>query len=159
MRLEKYTSEDIELYKRLVFNEKTMSKNYGRVFTEEEADMLFRCIISSNAEDGITGYYKVYADEYIGLGALTFDEGSGDLEIEYMLLPDYWGYGHGSELVRILTEMAEKAGLSSSVSAITDPENVRSRNILLKNGFRLVRSYINEDGEPAELYTQSFNFL
>lgn len=154
MRLEKYTSEDVELYERLVFNEKTMSLNYGRVFTKEEADMLFRYIISSNADDGITGYYKVYADEYIGLGALTFDEGSGDLEIEYMLLPEYWGYGHGSELVGILTKMAEKSGLSSSVSAITDPTNERSVKILLKNGYRLIRSYINEDGEPAEVYSK-----
>ena len=154
MRLEKYGAEDRELYEELVFNEETMSMNYGRVFSKEEADMLFRYILDANSGNGLTGYYKVFTDEYIGLGALTFSEEECALEIEYMLLPEYWGLGYGSELAAILTGMAGDSGLASTVHAITDPDNGRSGKILLKNGFRLIKNYINKDDEPAVLYTK-----
>ena len=154
MRLEKYGAEDRELYEELVLNEETMSMNYGRVFSKEEADMLFRYILDANSGNGLTGYYKVFTDEYIGLGALRFNEEECALEIEYMLLPEYWGLGYGSELAAILTEMAWDSGLASTVNAITDPENERSGKILLKNGFKLIKNYINEDGEPAVLYSK-----
>ena len=154
MRLEKFRPEDRELYEELVFNEETMSMNYGRVFSKEEADMLFRYILDANSGNGLTGYYKVFTDEYIGLGALTFNEEECALEIEYMLLPEYWGLGYGSELAAILTGMAGDSGLASTVHAITDPDNGRSGKILLKNGFRLIKNYINEDDEPAVLYTK-----
>lgn len=154
MRLEKYRAEDRELYEELVFNEEIMSMNYGRVFSKEEADMVFRYILDANSGNGLTGYYKVFTDEYIGLGALTFNEEECALEIEYMLLPEYWGLGYGSELAAILTEIAGDSGLADTVNAITDPDNERSGKILLKNGFRLVKNYINEDGEPAVLYSK-----
>ena len=154
MRLEKFRPEDRELYEELVFNEETMSMNYGRVFSKEEADMLFRYILDANSGNGLTGYYKAFTDEYIGLGALTFNEEEFALEIEYMLLPEYWGMGYGSELVAILTEMAGDSGLADTVNAITDPDNERSGKILLKNGFRLIKNYTNKDGEPAVLYSK-----
>lgn len=35
---EKYNKDDISLYEKPVYKEKVMKKNYGRVFTKEEAD-------------------------------------------------------------------------------------------------------------------------
>ena len=39
--------------------------------------------------------------------------------------------------------------------AITDPANICSQRILQKNGFVLIKQYLNQDGEAALLYQKS----
>ena len=63
MRLEKYTENDKQLYTQLVFNEALMQMNYGRVFTEEEAQMIFQWIVKQNSGDSQFGDYKVFVGE------------------------------------------------------------------------------------------------
>ena len=60
MRLEKYSENDIVLYKSLVFNEETMGMNLGRPFTEEEAAFFFQAVLEQNAEGDEYGFYKVF---------------------------------------------------------------------------------------------------
>lgn len=160
IRLERFTENDKSLLEELVFNGDTMKMNLGRVFTQEEADLFFRAVISVNGSGGKAGYYKVFAcpkgkEEYIGMGALSFNEVYSAAEIEYMLLPQYWNRGYGTQLVRILTEMSENSGMSDFTVAIADPENMRSRKVLQKNGFVSARRFINDDREPAELFIKS----
>ena len=159
IRLERFTEDDRSLLEELVFNESTMKMNLGRVFTQEEADLFFRAVRSVNVSGGKAGYYKVFAcpegkEEYIGMGALSFNEVYSAAEIEYMLLPQYWNKGYGTQLVKILTEMSENSGLSAFTVAICDPENTRSRKVLQKNGFVSARRFINDDSEPAELFVK-----
>ena len=128
-----------------------MKMNLGRVFTQEEADLFFRAVRSVNGSGGKEGYYKVFAcmegkEEYIGMGALSFNEVYSAAEIEYMLLPQYWNKGYGTQLVKILTDMSENSGLSGFTIAICDPEN---------NGFVSARRFINDDSEPAELFIKA----
>ena len=157
MRLEKYSGADEALFSRLVFNEDAMKMNYGRIFTVDEEAVFFRAMLEANASQSLFGYYKVYSGKgdgggYIGMAALNMNEEHGAAEIEYMLLPEYWNRGYGTELAGILIGMAGKAGVSSSVIAITDPKNLYSRKILEKHGFAFVKRYLNGDGDPAELY-------
>lgn len=154
MRLEKFLNTDKKLYKQLVFNEETMGMNLGRIFTEEEADIFFQAVLEQNSEENGLGFYKVFTDtpdkeEYIGMGAITQNDEYEAPEIEYMLLPQFWNNGYGTELVEILLNMVKE---SSTVVAITDPDNVYSRMILLKKGFESVKQYQNDAGEPAELF-------
>ena len=158
MRLELYAKDDKALYDTLVFNEEAMRMNYGRTFTEAEADLLFSAMLETNAE-GPFGFYKVLVSEadgetYIGMGALNRNE-EGAFEIEYMLLPEYWNRGYGTALVVTLLRMAKASGLSRTVEAITDPDNTFSKRILINAGFALVKRYTNDDGEPAELYRKA----
>lgn len=153
LTLEKYTENDYPLYAQLVFNEQAMNRNLGRVFTEEEADLFFRMVLRCNAESPDWGFYKVFFGKaYIGMGALTPNDDYNAVEIEYMLLPDYWNQGHGTELVRLLLQKAKNAYPEADIAAITDPANTYSKRILQRAGFDLVKQYINDDGEPAELY-------
>ena len=157
IRLEKYREEDRSLYSQLVFSEETMNMNFGRVFTEEEAGMFFQAILDINASDPELGVYKVFVtrenrDVCIGMGALTRNDEYDAAEIEYMLLPQYWNRGYGSELVGILIQMAADARVSSRIVALTDPSNLYSKRILLKYGFGFVKRYLNDDKEPVELY-------
>lgn len=155
MRLEPFQKSDRALYEALVFNEEAMRKNYGRTFTEAEAELLFSAILEANAA-GPFGFYKVSVpaaggETYIGMGALNVNE-DGAFEIEYMLLPEYWNRGYGTALAETLLRMAKASGLSRTVEAITDPDNVFSKRILQNAGFALVKRYLNDDGSPAELY-------
>ena len=157
MKLERFDETDEDLYSRLVFNEETMKMNLGRVFTEEEARMFFRAALEMNATESCLGYYKVLISRegkitYIGMGAINYIEEYKAVEIEYMLLPEYWNQGYGTELVEILIKMVSDARVSSSIIAITDPANSYSQRILVKKGFEFVKRYLNSDGEPADLY-------
>lgn len=156
MRLELFHQDDRALYEALVFNEEAMRKNYGRTFTKAEAELLFSAMLEVNAADVVTGFYKVFVpaadgEAYIGMGALNPND-DGALEIEYMLLPEYWNRGYGTALAETLLRMAKASGLSRTVEAITDPDNTFSKRILQNAGFAFVKRYINDDGSPAELY-------
>ena len=159
MRLEKITESDRQLYDLLVFDEQVMNMNLGRVFSQDEADTFFRYMLDLNSEDSAAGYYKAFAEAegsevFVGLGGLTVDDGYGACELEYMLLPQYWHRGHGTELVKKLLETSLDAGLPRRFIAITDPDNTYSRRILLRNGFSSAKTFINEDGEPAEMFVR-----
>ena len=154
LRLSKFEPQDRPLYERLAYDPEVMEMNLGRVFTPEEAQMVFEMILALNEQSGV-GYYKVYSgDEHIGLGALNPSDEEGAVEIEYMLLPAHWGKGHGTGLVKQLLEMAKVEGYSTAV-AITDPANLRSKRILDKCGFAMVERYLNEDGEEADKYRRA----
>lgn len=157
LTLEKYTENDDSLYSRLVFNEQTMNMNLGRVFTEEEAGSFFQMVLRCNAASSDLGFYKVFLgqgkdNEYIGMGAINWNDDYNAVEIEYMLLPQYWNQGHGTKLVELLLQKARGAYKEADIVAITDPANTYSKRLLQRAGFYLVKQYVNEDGEPAELY-------
>lgn len=157
LNLEKYTENDYQLYSRLVFNEQVMNMNLGRIFTDEEASSFFEMMLSCNAESPDLGFYKLFSEqngdgEYIGMGALNRNDDYGAIEIEYMLLPEYWNQGHGTALVKMLLQKANRAHSDADIVAITDPANTYSKRILQRAGFDLVKKYVNDDGEPAELY-------
>ena len=152
IRLKKYEKDDRALYEALVFNADAMKMNYGRPFTPKEAELLFSVMLDANAADGPLGFYKVLSDDgFLGMGALNLN-GDGAIEIEYMLLPQFWRRGYGTTLVETLVRMAKESGLSESVEAITDPGNAPSRRILQKTGFARVKQYENDDGDLVELY-------
>ena len=159
MTLEKFKKADEALYRQLVFNVQAMEMNLGRIFTEEEAEAFFQAMLEINASGSCTGFYKVFVPQeedvsYIGMGAITINEEYGTAELEYMLLPQFWNQGYGTELVSTLLRMTKDSGLFSRVIAITDPANQYSRRILRKNGFELSERLANDDGEPVELYSK-----
>lgn len=157
LALEKYTANDYPLYPQLVFNEQTMNMNLGRVFTDDEADLFFQMVLRCNMANADLGFYKVLAKQgkdiqYIGMGALNWNDDYNAIEIEYMLLPQYWNQGHGTELVKLLLQTASEARPELDIVAITDPGNIYSKKLLQRAGFTFVRQYVNDDGELAELH-------
>ncbi len=158
--MEKYNGSDELLYAQLVCNQEIMKMNLGRAFTAEEARMAFQTVIMQNASDPQLGVYKVFIgesdEEYIGLGAACWNEEYRAVELEYLLLPQYWNRGYGTQLVKILVRMAVAWESGTDVIAITDPANICSQRILQKNGFTKIKQYLNEDGETALLYQKCF---
>lgn len=150
-----FSDDDFEFYLELVSNEKVMVMNYGRVFTLEEADLTYKDMMQNNKKHEAFGYFKVFekaTNTFIGLGAITINNNFSEAEIEYMLLPDHWGKGYGREIVKELIKKAVKTESIHKVIAITDPNNLASKKILLNNGFSSCKIFEIDDGSFAEMH-------
>ena len=82
--------------------------------------------------------YLIYlreTGEPIGECSLTLQENGSSCEIGYMLLPQYWNQGYGTEVARWLMNMARAYDVFR-VTAMTHAQNSASIRILEKMGFR-----------------------
>jgi RimJ/RimL family protein N-acetyltransferase len=61
------------------------------------------------------------------------------VEVSYFLHPAAWGFGYATELMSACTDLADHALELREVRAFARPENVRSRRVLEKAGFRVVK--------------------
>ena len=73
--------------------------------------------------------------EIIGECSLTLQEDGTSCEIGYMLLPQYWNQGYGTEVAGWLMSLA-RAYTVLRVTAMTHAQNTASVRILKKLGFR-----------------------
>ena len=90
-------------------------------------------------------------DVIVGSLSLLPLEHSKDFHIGYVLFKPYWGQGYAAEIVRAGIIYAFDQLQLKTLTAVTYPDNLLSQNVLLKNGFILERSYI-EDGKESKLY-------
>ncbi|GCD10554.1 GNAT family N-acetyltransferase [Clostridium tagluense] len=149
--------DDFQYFLKLVFNEKIMVMNYGRVFLLEEAKKCYKRLLEDNKKNEGFGSFKVFemnTNVFIGSGALVISDDLTEAEVEYMILPEYWGKGYGSEIVRELLNKAEETKSIQRVTAITDPNNIGSKKILLSNDFVSCKIYEIDDGSPAEMFSK-----
>lgn len=159
IRFEKFISEDdFHYFLDLALNEKVQVMNYGRTFALEEAKQMYECMLSQNKMHESFGYFKVFektTNIFIGYGALTVNDDLTEGEIEYMLLPEHWGKGFGSEIAGKLLRKAEEAKSILKVTAIIGVNNISSRKILIKSGFVLCRLSENpDDGSQTEIFSK-----
>lgn len=160
---EKFLSEyDFKYYLDLVSNQEVMVMNYGRVFTIDESILTYKGVLKNNKNYEAFGYFKVFekhTKNFIGLGAITLNNDFSEAEIEYMLMPDYWGKGYGGEIVRNLLKRAEETKSIQKVIAIVDPNNLISKKILFNNGFVLCKIFEIDDGSLAEMHSKEIIHL
>jgi len=135
LKLEKYTTDDFEKYFALVSNESVMAQITERAIPVDEAETNYQKLLERNNKHELFGSYKVFDEDYLGLGHVTVNEDNPDeAEIGYMLMPAYWNKGYGTLIADKLIELAKQTNVSR-LTAIIDPENIPSRKILLKHGF------------------------
>lgn len=154
--LQKFQANDFHHYFLLVSNEQVMKMITERSIPLEEAREKFKTILDRNKKHEIFGSYKVYndANEFIGLGSLILNEERKDeAELGYMLLPEYWGKGFGSEIADLLIKKAKQTDIKR-LTAIIDPNNKPSRKILIKRGFRSEK-VCEIDGLPGEILSRT----
>ena len=135
LKFAKFTNDDFEKYFALVSNASVMAQITERAIPLEEAEANYQRLLERNGKYELFGSYKVFDDDYIGLGHVTVNEDNPDeAEIGYMLLPVYWNKGYGTLIAGELIELAKQTNVSH-LTAVIDPENIPSRKILLKHGF------------------------
>ena len=86
--------------------------------------------IMAKASARIIGWGGLYDD--------PFDPGWGT-EVAYFFHPSTWGKGYASEMVTACTSVADHALRLPEVRAFAHPANVRSRRVLEKASFEVVR--------------------
>ena len=150
---EHYSETDFERYFQLVSNAQVMKMILGRPLPEEEARERFKNMLVVNQVNPKIGHYKV-SDRLtginIGQAKLEMVE-SHQAELGYLMLPEYWHKGYGSEMAQALVKLSRKISEIHSLIAIIDPENVASKRILEKQGFQM--DYEGEYyGLPAVYY-------
>lgn len=152
---EKYKSEkDFSDYYNLVSNKEVMDMNYGRPFTMEEAEMIFTKMLSINKKHKDFGYFKVFENDtnkLIGLAGIVLKENSIESDVEYLLFPNHWRKGYGTEILSELLIIAKNNITIKIVKGIIDPSNIASRKMLLKQGFISKKTYKIDDGSLAEV--------
>lgn len=151
LKLSKFQETDFDLYNSLVSNDDVMAQITERAFLYDEAKISFQKLINRNEKHDKFGSYKIYDyldRTFIGLGHLTLNENkSCEAEIGYMLLPENWGKGYGTETAKNLIEIAKPLDLKV-ITAIIDPENIPSRKILTNLGF-ISQEFCEIDGLPG----------
>jgi len=155
--LQKITSQDFDHYYTLVGNEKVMAMITERALNKEEAQEKFSYYLKNNELHPSYGTFKVFeatSKELLGLAKLEIKEGKrNEAELGYLLQPEFWGKGFGNEIAEVLLEVASSDPELSRVFAITDPQNIASRKILLKNGF-VSEEVGMMDGLPSEIFSR-----
>ena len=61
----------------------------------------------------------------------------GELEVGYALLPQYWGCGYASEMLKVMISYALSFKNFHTLVGIVDDENIASIKVLTKQGFKL----------------------
>ena len=91
--------------------------------------------------------------EMVGRGGLqhTFVAEMHEIEVGWAIVPGRWGEGLGTELARTSLEVAFEQLHLLQVVAFTLPDNVASRRVMEKAGFRFERE-IEHVGLPHVLY-------
>ena len=153
--LEKLLAQDFENFYALTGNEKVMAMITERALSKEEALKKFNYFLQNNELHRSFGSFKVFdmaSSKLLGFAKLEItNENRNEAELGYMLLPEFWGRGLGSEIAETLLEVAILDPDLKRVYAITDPDNIASRKILLKYGF--VSEQVGEiDGLPSEVF-------
>lgn len=153
--LEKLLPQDFESFFILTGNEKVMAMITERPLSKEEARKKFNHFLENNELHKSFGSFKVIeaaSSQAIGFAKLEISKEKPEVaELGYMLLPEFWGNGFGSEIARTLMEVAKSNPQLRRVWADTDPNNAASRKILINNGF--TSEGIGEtDGLPSEIF-------
>ncbi|WP_026909331.1 GNAT family N-acetyltransferase [Paucisalibacillus globulus] len=156
LTLLKFQENDFDYYFRLVSNEKVMAQITERSIPYDEAQSNYIKLLKRNKKYDRYGSYKIMDCEnhFIGLGHLTLHEDNMDeAEIGYMILPEYWGMGYGTEIAKRLINIANQSNVKI-LKAIIDPENIPSRKILINQGF-ISEKICEIDGLPGEILSKS----
>jgi len=140
IRLKKIVSEDLESFCAMVGNEKVMAMITERALTRAEAEKKFGNMLQNSGLDPLYGSFRVVekkSTDLIGYAKLEITwEKRDEAELGFMLLPVFWGLGLGSEIARILLDVAKSDPRLKRVYAHIDPNNEASRKILVNNGFK-----------------------
>jgi [ribosomal protein S5]-alanine N-acetyltransferase len=157
LRLRRYVEGDVELVHRLMSNPRVM-RYYPALYDLDRSRTVLEKVLASYRTAG----YSLLAVEqrsdgsYVGqVGLLHWDDVDAreDVEVAYMLLPEYWGVGYATEAAQACRDWAfANLGVDRVVSFI-DTKNRPSIAVAKRNGMkRLKRIEESRFGKPIYVY-------
>lgn len=124
-------SDDLEIMLKLTGNPEVVRYLPGMISDE---GMMRSWLSSVQPEDNEYLICLRETGEPIGECSLTLQEDGSSCEIGYMLLPQYWSLGYGTETAAWLLNMARSYDVLR-ITAMTHPQNTASIRILEKLRF------------------------
>ncbi|OCA73924.1 GNAT family N-acetyltransferase [Chryseobacterium arthrosphaerae] len=148
--IRKFTPEEFSLFSSL-FENKNITR-YLPYKTPEEYREMFEKALSDYEEGPFSrwGVFNTANNDFIGMClARVFLDRPEQIEIGYTLSENYWGKGLGTEVCKALMEYCRSLNTNKDIVAVTDPDNIGSQKILLKNGFVREDNLVRDDRELA----------
>jgi [ribosomal protein S5]-alanine N-acetyltransferase len=127
---------------------------FQQLWSEAECHERLERWLRAWQEDGF-GFW-IFEDEHgdaVGhAGVFHSSERPDELEVGYILKPDFWGEGLATEMLRGVVDVALTVLGQQNLIANTMPENVASRRVLEKCGFKYVRQTLYAGRYPNVEY-------
>ena len=132
---ERFTMEHVDELALLDQDETVQRWLFGKTYTREETEARARRRVAYWEDHG-AGDYIVRTPEgrFVGFAGFFPSSRPGAIAIGYVLRPNCWGCGYGTELAGILTITAVGFGVPEIVATVL-ASNGASRRILEKTGF------------------------
>jgi RimJ/RimL family protein N-acetyltransferase len=155
-----FTPDDADDF--FLFNSSAQVMQYIRpVKNREESD----AFLEENFNLYLEGfpYGRMFVAEkstgnFVGTFSILYLDGDADYHIGYALMPNYWGKGYASELVKFGSAIFFERTNHTCLFAITQPENNASEKVLLKNLFKLTGDFILNDEKLNKFAITRVNF-
>ena len=153
MIVQRFTAEDAEFF--LQVNGNPAVIHFIRpVKTREESDTFLQENLNFYLDSSCLGRYAVFAKDngrFLGTFSFLYLSGDADFHLGYALVPEAWGQGFATELVRSGIPYFFQRTDKTTVFAITSAANIASQRVLLKSGF-VYKGQVEEHGETLELF-------
>ncbi len=122
--------------------------------TREQSDAFLHENLIFYKEGSVLGRYAVFSKSnasFLGSFSFLYLEGEADFHIGYALVPEAWGKGYATELVQFGMEYYFSNTDKRHLFAITEPGNLASQKVLLKNGFNK-KEQMEEPGTKLDVF-------
>lgn len=153
LTFKKYTTADFPDYYNLVKEDDLMQYITGKGLSETDARKRFAFILDLGQQHHSLGYFQVIdssSGQIIGDCKLVFyKKDSHIFEIGYLVRKEHWQKGLGTKICKYLLSLAPTIDKKNDIIAIIHPQNIASRKLLEKFGFK---TYFEgkEDGATIE---------
>ncbi|MEO8172222.1 MAG: GNAT family N-acetyltransferase [Sediminibacterium sp.] len=124
------------------------------VKTREESDVFLQENLNFYLDTSCLGRYAVFAKadcRFLGTFSFLYLSGEADFHLGYALVPEAWGQGFATELVRSGIPYFFQRTDKAAIFAITSAANTASQKVLLKAGF-IHKGQVEEHGQMLEFF-------
>ncbi len=123
--------------------------------TREESNSFLEENINLYQNGSIVGRFGVFkkdTQDFVGTFSFLYLSGQEEIHIGYALIPQAWGKGFATELVRKGITYFFENTVKSGLFAITSSANHASQQVVLKSGMQS-RGQVVEHGEMLDLFS------
>lgn len=145
-----YFEEILSLYQ----NATIMELSGGIMSESEIREMISKNLIQwEKIKLGRWIWFERLTNQFIGSAGFHESKVENErlIELGFMLMPQFWNKGYGTEMVRTCLEIAFKMVKANRIAACTHTANKASQQILEKVGFKLHQKILDA-GEENLLY-------
>ena len=129
-----FTPQDRPLLEEL-HRDPEVGRYMGGVWPDARIGEALEAFIADQAEFGHSKWVaRLHDGTFVGRAGISPWEPTGELELGYVLKPDYWGQGLATEAARAVADWTFANTDVDHIIAFTDPQNFGSQRVLERIG-------------------------